>query len=280
MIILYSPLQYEEKLNEKRLKLIQRDRRTSTSQKGSLIIDDTGCKKTGKCTEGAKPQRLGSEGRITNCNVVVTSHYMDETDDFPIGLVPYIPQDKFKEGKIFPEFHTKIDFAIKILKDALQKGIQFGEVLIDNWYLCRRTVEFCKRKNLYWLSNLKRDDILYRKRKIKKVEKHGRKRIRRYRKIKEKLTVEELVISLPSSCFTQMVKIYKDEKEQIRYIWGANFKVSFFNGIKRIVVSKPAPYTKNIEEMIERYVNQASVSFLLCSTTPYSILPSLSQSQP
>jgi len=113
----------EEKLNEKRLKLIQGDRRTSTSQKGSLIIDDTGCKKTGKCTEGANPQRLGSEGGITNCNIVVTSHYMDETDDFPIGLVPYIPQDKFKEGKLSPEFHTKIDFAIRLMKDALQKGI-------------------------------------------------------------------------------------------------------------------------------------------------------------
>ncbi|MCD6318821.1 transposase, partial [Candidatus Aerophobetes bacterium] len=137
---------------------------------------------------------------------------MDETDDFPIGLVPYIPQDKFKEGKLSPEFHTKIDFAVKILKEALQKGIQFGEVLIDNWYLCRRTVEFCKRKNLYWLSNLKRDDILYRKRrkgKVKKVKRHGRKRIRRYHKVKEKLTVEKLVISLPPSCFTQMIKIYK-----------------------------------------------------------------------
>ena len=56
---------------------------------------------------------------------------MDETNDFPIGLVPYIPQDKFK-GKGSSEFHTKIDFAIKLMKDALQKGIQFGEVLIDN----------------------------------------------------------------------------------------------------------------------------------------------------
>ena len=153
----------EEKLNEKRLKLIQRDRRTRTPRKGVLIIDDTGCKKTGKCIEGAKPQRLGSEGCIANCNVVVTSHYMDETDDPPIGLVPYIPQDKFKE-KGSSEFHTKIDFAIGSMKDALQKGIQFGEVLIDNCYLCRRTVEFCERKNLHWLSNLKRDDILYRKR--------------------------------------------------------------------------------------------------------------------
>ena len=98
-------------------------------------------------------------------------------------------------------------------------------------------------------STLKKNDILYRKRrkgKMKKVKRHGRKRIRRYHKVKEKLSVEELVIFLPPSCFAQMVKIYKDEKEQIRYIWGANFKVSSLNGIKRIVVSKPDPYTKNM----------------------------------
>lgn len=54
--------------------------------------------------------------------IVVTSHYVDEMSDFPIGLVPYISQDKFKERGFPPEFHTKIDFAIRSMKDALQKG--------------------------------------------------------------------------------------------------------------------------------------------------------------
>ena len=95
---------------------------------------------------------------------------------------------------------------------------------------------------------------------MKKVKRHGRKRIRRYHKVKEKLTVEELVVSLPSSCFTQMVKIYKDGKEQIRYIWGANFKVSFLNGIKRIVVSKPDPYTKNMGKIDVYVTNNLSLN--------------------
>jgi len=59
------------------------------------------------------------------------------------------------------------------------------------------------------------------------VKRHGRKRIRRYCKAKEKLTVKELIMSLPAFYFHQMVKIYKDGKEQVGYIWGANFKVSF-----------------------------------------------------
>jgi len=173
----------EEKLNEKRLKLIQRDRRTRTSQKGALIIDDTGCKKTGTYTEGAKPQRLGSEGRITNCNIVVTSHYVDETKDFPISLVPYIPQDKFKKKETPSEFHTKIDFAIELIKDALQKGIQFREVLIDNRYLCKKVVGFCERKNLYWFSNLKRNDILLPKEKKEKSKESEKARKKENKKV-------------------------------------------------------------------------------------------------
>jgi len=124
-------------------------------------------------------------------------------------------------------------------------------------------VEFCERENLHWFSTLKRNDTLYRKRtkrKVKKVKKHGRKRIRRYHKVKEKLTVEELVISLPPSCFNQMVKIHKDGKEQVRYIWGADFKVSFLNGTKRIVVSKPDPYTKNMDEIDVYVTNNLSLS--------------------
>jgi len=245
----------EEKLNEKRLELIQKDRRTRTSQKGSLIFDDTGCKKTGECTEGVKPQRLGSEGRIANCNVVVTSHYVDEIRDYPVGLAPYTPEDKL-EGKSSSEFHTKIDLLIRLAEDALQKGIQFEEILFDNWYLCKRTVEFCERRDLHWFSNLKRNDILYRprrRRKGKKVKRHGRKKIRKYHKVKEKMRVEELVNSLPPSYFSQMVKVYKDGKEQIRYIWGANFKVSFLDDIKRVVISKPNPYTMDMDK-IDVYV--------------------------
>jgi len=72
--------------------------------------------------------------------------------------------------------------------------------------------------------------------------------------------VEELVIFLPFSCFTQMVKIYKDGKEQIRYIWGANFKVSFLNGIKRVVTSKLDPYTKDMDKIDVYVTNNLSLN--------------------
>ena len=49
-------------------------------------------------------------------------------------------------------------------------------------------------------------------------EKKEKKVKKTYRMIKEKLTAEELAGSLPSSHFTQVVKIHKDGKEQICYI--------------------------------------------------------------
>lgn len=177
----YSPWD-EEKLNERRLKLIQKDRRTRTSPEGSLIIDDTGCKKTGTCTEGTGEQYLSSEKGVTRCSVVVTSHYADKRKDYPINLFPYVPAEKLK-GKEYPfEFHTKIELAKFLIREAIRKGIQFKEVLFDNWYFCREIVKLCERYNVHWFSSLREDTIFYRKRtkkKVKKVKKRGKKRIRK-----------------------------------------------------------------------------------------------------
>lgn len=47
----------EEKLNKRRLKLIQEDRRTRTTLRGAFIVDDTDYKKTGTYTE-RMPRRI------------------------------------------------------------------------------------------------------------------------------------------------------------------------------------------------------------------------------
>ena len=246
----------EEKVNERRIDLIQKDRRTRTSPKGALIIDDTGCKKTGIYTEGAAIQYLSSEKHLVNCNTVVTSHYIDEKKGIPINLSPYVPADKFEEEKASSEFHTKIELAKFLIRDAVRKGIQFREVLFDSWYFCRELAEFCESYHFHWFSSLKENTVLYRKRtrgKVKKVKKRGKKRIRRYPKRKKKLTVKELVEDLSPFYFQQIVKLQKDGKEQIRYIYGANFQVSPLKGTQRVVISKPNPYTTNMGE-IDVYV--------------------------
>ncbi|MBA7507275.1 hypothetical protein ES706_05993 [subsurface metagenome] len=72
--------------------------------------------------EAAKLQYAGSEKGLVNCNVVVTSYYVDKTKDFPVNLSPYIPADEFEEGEEdSPDFFTKIQLSKKLVLDALKK---------------------------------------------------------------------------------------------------------------------------------------------------------------
>jgi len=163
----------EEKVNNRRIEIIQRDNRTRSRPDGALIIDDVACKKSKSATkiEAAKVQYAGSEKGLVNCNVVVTSYYADKIRDFPVNLEPYVPADEFKEGKNSPDFFTKIELGKKLVLDALEKGIQFEEALIDNWYLCKDFVFFIRGKGKDWISTLKSNDIIYRLRKRRRIRK-------------------------------------------------------------------------------------------------------------
>ena len=242
----------EEKVNNRRIEIIQKDSRTKSRPHGALVIDDVACKKSRSATkiEAAKLQYAGSEKGLVNCNVVVTSYYVDKIKDFPVNLEPYVPADEFEEGKDSPDFFTKIELGKKLVLDAIRKGIQFKEVLFDNWYLCQNSVSFIQDQGKHWISTLKSNDIIHRlnkRRRIRKKKKH------RTKKRKRKFTVEKLINSLPPSCFQTITKVYKDGKEEKRYIWGANFRVQSLGGIQRIVISKPDPYTKDMKR-IDAYV--------------------------
>lgn len=69
---------------------------------------------------------------------------MDKIRDFPVNLEPYVPADEFEEGKDSREFSTKIELGKKLVLDAIEKGIQFREALLDNWYLCKDFISFIK----------------------------------------------------------------------------------------------------------------------------------------
>jgi len=185
--------------------------------------------------EAAKLQYAGSEKGLVNCNVVVTSYYVDKIKDFPVNLEPYVPADEFEEGKDSPDFFTKIELGEKLVLDAIGKGIQFKEVLFDNWYLCQNSVSFIQDQGKHWISTLKSNDIIHRLNKRRRIRKKKR---HRTKKRKRKFTVEKLINSLSPSCFQTITKVYKDGKEEKRYIWGANFRVSSLGGIQRIVISQ------------------------------------------
>jgi len=188
-----------------------------------LVIDDVACEKSKSATkiEAAKVQYAGSEKGLVNCNVVVTCYYVERRRDFPVNLSPYVPADEFEEGEDSPDFFTKIELGKKLVLDALEKGIQFKEALFDNWYLCQNFVSFIRDQRKDWISTLKSDDIIYQVNKSRRI----RKKKHRTKKRGKEFTVEKLVNSLPPSYFQVITKVYKNGKEEKRYIWGANFRV-------------------------------------------------------
>ena len=107
----------EEKINTRRVEIMEQDKRTCSKAGGALIIDDTSNKKSGKNTEGAKVQYCGTEGGLARCNVVVTSHYADEKKDFGINIEPYIPEDEY-EWYEKEEFVPKGRLAEKLVMDG------------------------------------------------------------------------------------------------------------------------------------------------------------------
>ncbi len=114
----------EEKVNNRRMETIQKDNRTRSYPYGVLVIDDVACEKSQSSTktEAAKVQYSGSEKDLVNCNVAVTSYYVDKIRDFPVSLEPYVPVDEFEEGEDSSKFSTKIELGKKLVLDALEKG--------------------------------------------------------------------------------------------------------------------------------------------------------------
>src|SRR5690606_4201864 len=66
--------------------------REATLGGGALVIDDTGFAKKGKSSVGVSRQYSGTLGRVDNCQVLVTAHYVDRVFDWPVTGKLYLPK--------------------------------------------------------------------------------------------------------------------------------------------------------------------------------------------
>lgn len=230
----------EEEVNSERIKAMQASRQTKSSPKGILAIDDTSNKKAGEKTEGVQIQYSGSEGGLTNNNTVVTSHYIDHKRDFPVNLEAYLPAHEFKEGKNSEQFFSKLELAKKLVTDALVKGVEFGEVVFDNWYLSNDFVRFLENKGLYWISTLSVDRILF----------YEDKPIR----------VDELVKSLsPESFYTKDGTFLNDQG--FPWIHPLTLEIKGLKGEKKVVIAKRSPDSTDMKNDVKVYAtNNLSLS--------------------
>ena len=109
---------------------------------GVQIIDDTGFAKKGRNSVGVARQYSGTLGRVGNCQVLVTSHYVDRAFDWPVTSRLYLgetwAQDDGRRAaaKVPCEigFQTKGEIALDLIDEGIEAGVPTGVVVTDAGY--------------------------------------------------------------------------------------------------------------------------------------------------
>ena len=107
-----------------------------------LIVDDTGIAKKGRHSVGVARQYSGTLGRVDNCQVLVTAHYVDRVFDWPIMARLYLPESwtndpgRRRKAQVPRDtgFQTKGGIALGLIDEARQAGVTPRAVVMDCGY--------------------------------------------------------------------------------------------------------------------------------------------------
>jgi len=109
---------------------------------GVVVIDDTGIPKKGCHSVGVARQYSGTLGRVDNCQVVVSAHYVDRVFDWPLMARLYLPKawakDRRRRAKArVPEeigFQTKGAIGLDLLDRGREAGLGPEVAMADAAY--------------------------------------------------------------------------------------------------------------------------------------------------
>jgi SRSO17 transposase len=194
-------------LNERRLEVMNKCSQTKISRGFSLIIDDSGHRKSGNFTEGVGRQYIGEIGKTDNGIVVVTTHLYDGRKSLPLDIELYQHANSLAEGKQDPEFEKKTDIAIKLIDLTLSRGYQPGTVIVDAGY----------GNNTSFLLELEHRGLKY----LGGLAKNRKVTISQQGNNKETIRLDELAQSLPQEGFTE-IRLNLDKP---RIVWVATLEV-------------------------------------------------------
>ena len=85
-------------VNERRLVVMNQCSQTRISRGFTLIVDDSGHRKSGNFTEGVGRQYIGEIGKTDNGIVVVTTHLYDGKKSLPLDIELYQHSSSLPEG--------------------------------------------------------------------------------------------------------------------------------------------------------------------------------------
>jgi SRSO17 transposase len=196
-----------QQVNERRLEVMNQCSQTRISRGFTLIVDDSGHRKSGNFTAGVGRQYIGEIGKTDNGIVVVTTHLYDGKKSLPLDIELYQHANSLSQGKKDIEFKKKPELALALIDRSLSRGYRPGIVLIDAGYGNNTTflLELEKRK-LKYLGGLAKN---------RKVITH------RESNQGEEIRLDNLAQSLAAKDFT-LVQLNKDKPKNV---WVATVEV-------------------------------------------------------
>lgn len=193
-------------------------RQTKINQGFSLIVDDSGHRKSGNFTEVVGRQYIGEIGKTENGVVAVTTHLYDGIKSLPLDRELYQKADSLPKGNADPEFKKKPEIAIDLIDQSLARGYRPGIVLIDAGY----------GNNASFLQEVEKRKLKY----IGGIAKNRKVIIQKKGDEKEEIRVDNLAITLPKEAFSKI----QLQLEKPRTVWVATreIELSKYTG-KRVV---------------------------------------------
>jgi hypothetical protein len=233
-----APWSYQE-INERRLQIISQCRQTKISGVFSLIIDDSGHRKSGNFTDGVGRQYIGEVGKTDQGNVLVTTHIYDGIRSFPLDVELYYKAENFEKGEEDPSFQKKPEIAIKLIEKCLERKYKPEIVLIDGGY----------GNNSNFLNQLEEKELKY----IGGIAKNRKVKLIKEGKIEEEKRIDEVAKLLPKEEF-KVVKL-GDKK-----LWVAIVKVEIdkLSGVKTIAIVMNASSFNSATEIDYLITNEES----------------------
>ena len=193
---------------------------TRISRGFSLIIDDSGHRKSGNFTDGVGRQYIGEIGKTENGIVVVTTHLYDGRKSLPLDIELYQHASSLPQGKQDPEFEKKTELALKLVDITLTKKHQPGIIIIDAGY----------GNNTSFLLKLEKRELKY----LGGLAKNRKVTVSQTDDIQQAIRLDELAQSLPQEAFTE-IQLNLDKPKTL-WVVTKEVEISNLNGKRNIAI--------------------------------------------
>lgn len=245
-----------QQVNERRLLVMNQCSQTRISRGFTLIVDDSGHRKSGNFTSGVGRQYIGEIGKTDNGIVVVTTHLYDGKKSLPLDIELYQHASFLAQGKKDFEFKKKPELALALIDRSLMRGYRPGIVVIDAGYGNNKTflLELEKRK-LKYLGGLAKNRKVLIETSVNQLQ---------------EINLEQLAQSLSEQDFTP-VQLNLDKP---RTVWVATkeVEISRLEGKRSVAIVMNAPTFSQASD-IDYFITNVSPSIV----TPEWIVHTYSQ---